>query len=333
MGTDDRQSGVGQPDAMYYANYAMAAYGWMAMKFLGLVEVTDPSYDDKQVVERLTGVSQDKIVYGRWEGGLYQPGTYVTIDEKKKAVVVALRGTMRVQDALTDLVCEAVPWKSNVNSDNNDAKDEEGGGDDGGSEDFEHKVHSGFMKAAHQLDDELRGHTLKALKEHPEFKLVICGHSLGAGAASTLGLMWRQHKAFRDVNMKVFAYAPPCVFSKSLAEASEVRLLIESYVLGDDLVPRLSHASMEDLRNALVMILDKDDKSKDAELIRRNVMKGDKLYPAGKILYMEDKPEGEGEAEIKMQEQDDFGEIVISNRMLMTHLPNEYFRAIDRLVV
>eukprot|EP00966_Prymnesium_polylepis_P163229 3772664-Prymnesium_polylepis.1 len=35
-------------------------------------------------------------------------GHYVVIDHAQSAVVLAVRGTMRLQDVLTDLVCEQV---------------------------------------------------------------------------------------------------------------------------------------------------------------------------------------------------------------------------------
>ena len=81
------------------------------------------------------------------------------------------------------------------------------------------------------------------------YKLVVTGHSLGAGVAAILSLMLRS----RFPDHKCFCYEPPgCIFSPGIAKQDNV----VSFVLGSDIVPRLSLQSLENLRNdVLEMIL------------------------------------------------------------------------------
>lgn len=45
------------------------------------------------------------------------------------------------------------------------------------------------MAAARSIDNLARGHVIDALALCPEFKLVVVGHSLGAGTAALLSLL------------------------------------------------------------------------------------------------------------------------------------------------
>ncbi len=57
---------------------------------------------------------------------------------------------------------------------------------------------------------------MQALSERPGWPLVICGHSLGGGTASLLGIRWRSKGLFPG--FKVYAYAtPPVVSSEAIA--------------------------------------------------------------------------------------------------------------------
>ena len=48
-----------------------------------------------------------KILVSDWESKIFAPGYYVALDEADKSLIVAVRGSSGLQDALTDLVCES----------------------------------------------------------------------------------------------------------------------------------------------------------------------------------------------------------------------------------
>ncbi|CAN0078842.1 unnamed protein product [Phaeothamnion confervicola] len=71
------------------------------------------------------------------------------------------------------------------------------------------------MRAAEQLYDKLRDRLAAEMSKRLGFRLVLTGHSLGAGVAVLMtGLLARDHAALGlRCEVKCFAYAPPPVFA------------------------------------------------------------------------------------------------------------------------
>merc|ERR1719221_257454 len=133
-------------------------------------------------------------------------------------VVISLRGTSSATDALTDLVCHPVPIQL--------------GAHDG-------IAHAGMLRAARRLDAalfELAEAGLSRLGSQAPRRVVICGHSLGAGVAALLSALWRDRGCLPGVDVKCFAFACPQVLDSSLALAQSGHTT--SIIVGDDLVPR-----------------------------------------------------------------------------------------------
>lgn len=98
--------------------------------------------------------------------------------------------------------------------------------------------------------DNRHGRLDETLRKHPTYTLKICGHSLGAGAAILLSYMLRRDHP----TLRCFAYAPPGGFlTRRLATGCAE--FVTSFVLNADLVPRLSVASMEKLRDDTLELL------------------------------------------------------------------------------
>ncbi|KAI1788937.1 alpha/beta-hydrolase [Ganoderma leucocontextum] len=102
-----------------------------------------------------------------------------------------------------------------------------------------------------------------ALWKNKGYSLVLCGHSLGAGVAALLALMWATpetcltHKASGlPVGRRVSSYcfAPPCVVSPRLSAKAAASGLIISFVYGHDIVSRLSLGSVRDLTRGAVWL-------------------------------------------------------------------------------
>jgi len=109
----------------------------------------------------------------------------------------------------------------------------------------------------------------RALTLNPTYSLDICGHSLGAGCAALLALMWgstetglTHSKSGLPINRKIHAYcfAVPCVSNQHLSK--RMRTLVTSFVVSYDLVSRLSLGSVLDVRNACAWLCYEDEQSR-----------------------------------------------------------------------
>ena len=97
------------------------------------------------------------------------------------------------------------------------------------------------------------------------YRVRVIGHSLGAGCAAILAVMLRPK--FPDLKALCFS-VPGCVLSDQLAE--RCKEYVTSYVLDNDIVPRLSQDSMENLRNDVLEMVARIKVSKrDAVLASR----------------------------------------------------------------
>ena len=86
-----------------------------------------------------------------------------------------------------------------------------------------------------------------------EYKIVLTGHSLGAGVAAILGFFFRLHESFKD---RIFVYAfgvPGCLLNPPAQEESKT--FVVGVIFNDDVVPRLSMRSVFKLRNDIRTIL------------------------------------------------------------------------------
>jgi len=133
-------------------------------------------------------------------------------------VLIGVRGTKSVADAITDLKCDTEQYK------------------DG-------KAHAYILKSGKYL---VQKHTTlleELLEKHEKSKIniTLVGHSLGAGAASIAGMEWNDDPRFE---VEVVGFGCPAVVSKELAEASTY---ITSVVNDWDVVPRLSGISAVNL--------------------------------------------------------------------------------------
>jgi hypothetical protein len=65
-------------------------------------------------------------------------------------------------------------------------------------------VHSGMLKCADKISKSpVKSAVIEALKRHPGFSLVLCGHSLGGGVAALLTLLWSREIGIKG-GKKVF---------------------------------------------------------------------------------------------------------------------------------
>ncbi|CAN6823248.1 unnamed protein product [Brassica oleracea] len=166
------------------------------------------------------------------DSSVMRPGYYVGVDHRRKLVVFGIRGTHTIYDLITDIV-----------SSSDDEVTFEG-----------YSTHFGTAEAARWfLNHELQT-MRRCLDRYEGYKLRLVGHSLGGAIASLMAIMLRkmprEELGFDGEIVSAVGYAtPPCV-SKELAEnCSE---FVTTIVMQDDIIPRLSQASLARLRDEIL---------------------------------------------------------------------------------
>lgn len=117
----------------------------------------------------------------------------MSIDNVRKEIVLAVRGTTNFRNALTDI---------NLFAACNDIAD--------GS-----RAHAGFLSAWNEISRPARDALTTAKNKHADYKVVIAGHSLGAGVA-TVGAAYLR----RDIcaGSDLFTYGSPRVGNDVFAD-------------------------------------------------------------------------------------------------------------------
>lgn len=185
---------------------------------------------------REAGLDESDIVYAQFREGFAVTPYCILLDHDWKSVVIAIRGTLSWDDMIADLTITPEPLDA--------------WGDKCGFDGQAEYCHSGMLACADFIYNDLQKHKkldsllLGDSAKYPSYRLVIVGHSLGAGCAAVLSLILRS--TFPD--LRCLAYSPPgCVFSAKMA--SECADFVTSFVLDSDMIPCLSLQSMENLRN------------------------------------------------------------------------------------
>ncbi|XP_052427575.1 diacylglycerol lipase-beta [Carassius gibelio] len=246
--------------AAHFMQFAAAAYGWPLYVYsnplTGLCRLSGDCCRSRQAeydlvrgdalgchftsILQSTGLQYRDFIHISFHNQIYEIPFYVALDHEREAVLVAVRGTLSLKDVLTDLSAEC----ENLSVE----------GVSGTC-----YAHKGISQAAHYLCKRLvnDGILSQAFNIAPEYKLVICGHSLGAGAASLLAVLLRS----THPTLQCYAFSPPGgLMSKALADYS--KQFVVSVVLGKDLVPRLSIPNMEDLKRRLLKMVSNCSKPK-----------------------------------------------------------------------
>lgn len=166
------------------------------------------------------------------DSSVMRPGYYIGTDTRHKLVILGIRGTHTVYDLITDIVSSSDREVT-----------------------FEgYSTHFGTAEAARWFLDHEIGTIRKCLERYEGFKLRLVGHSLGGATASLLAVMLRKRSKEElgfspDIVSAVGIATPPCV-SKELAEGCSS--YVSTLVLQDDIIPRLSVASLGRLRNEIL---------------------------------------------------------------------------------
>lgn len=195
----------------------------------------------------ITECKETDVIFVSFANELYQVPFIVLVDVKAKSIVITIRGTASMVDAINDLSLDDEAFSIDVDQDPILSRDEKLD-----THDKEVRVHRGMLRSARYVLEVLRANrTLEGLKmRYPDFTVVCCGHSLGAGVATLLTLLLKQ--SFSPI--RCFAYSPPgCVISEN--GLKETQKFVFSVYIGDDIVPRLSFQTLCKLKYDVIMSL------------------------------------------------------------------------------
>ena len=264
-----------------FLSFAVAIYEWSIMDKLsatrGKFTKDDDEDDDRHPPVRrncamkhypIFGLKETDIVYANYFDGLSATPFAVVLDHVWKTVVITIRGSVSIDDMITDVSMHTTELTSDGELYGFDGQNKFG--------------HTGILGAAKWVTDHIlryvdflwsfrnpvmnhhflinflflisnRSKILNKLllddsAEYKDYQLRVTGHSLGAGAASFVALFLRSK--FPDV--KAITYEPPgCTMGWNLAEESTSWCL--SFVNGMDVVCRISYDSMSDLRDEILV--------------------------------------------------------------------------------
>ncbi|KAL3876663.1 hypothetical protein ACJMK2_034468 [Sinanodonta woodiana] len=240
----------------HYMKYAMASYGWPLYIFSHLATGvchlwsqcrccsclntrSDVHHDNccqchTAAIKKFTNIHADDLVYVSFHNQIFEIPFFVAIDREDNAVVVAIRGTLSLRDVLTDLNAECEELTIDGLPDTC-------------------ITHKGILQAAKYVHSVLQSlHILERAFEHAQqgAKLVITGHSLGAGAAALLSILLRPQYP----DLICFPFSTPGGLM-SLNASKYTQEFMCSVILGKDLVPRLGISTMEDLKKNILQAL------------------------------------------------------------------------------
>ncbi|CAK5276119.1 unnamed protein product [Mycena citricolor] len=224
---------------------------------------------DHEIFERYANTSAETVRATAKIGTEHlMPRYWVLTDHSRGQIVLVLRGTMSLNEIAVDLTCEEEPF---VVATTGVVEDDPVPGQFAfprRSDSTSHHAHGGMLRMAQAMGGigkpvQLAVH--EALYHNPGYELVLCGHSLGAGVAGLLGLMWADPQTCLTVHssglpvgrrVSVFCFAPPSLVDAALGKRAEH--LITSFVYSHDIVARLSLGAVRDLAAAAMWLCEGD---------------------------------------------------------------------------
>ncbi|KAK7345792.1 hypothetical protein VNO77_16403 [Canavalia gladiata] len=217
------------------------------------IELAKGAYKDSPVsLSRNSMLRESNVVKFVKNSSVMRPAYYIGIDPRKKVVIWGIRGTHTLFDLITDIVSSS-----------------------DGDVTFEgYSTHFGTAESARWFLHHEIEIVRKCLEKHKGFRLRLVGHSLGGAIASLLAIMIRR-KSSKDLGfspdiVSAVGYGtPPCV-SQELADSCSG--YVTTVVMQDDIIPRLSVASLTRLRNEILQtdwksVIEKEDWKSVTDLV------------------------------------------------------------------
>jgi len=117
---------------------------------------------------------------------------YVALDDERKEIVVAFRGSQQIADFLTDGNLLLIPFTSpGVTLNSTDLAE----------------AHAGFLIAYNSVSRSVVSTVRAQLEVHPDYSIVSTGHSLGGALASIGSVSLKSH--FPSTRVRLFTFGQP----------------------------------------------------------------------------------------------------------------------------
>eukprot|EP00605_Chrysophyceae_sp_TOSAG23-4_P002276 GSChrysophyteH1.ASY1.ANO1.2521.1 assembled CDS len=237
----------------------------------------------------------------------------IFIDHETEAIVVAIRGSLSLEDCVTDVLCEpeemtAAGKKWNFNGEGKWA-------------------HSGMLRSAMKIREDLEkqgvlqelffGNSMEnASTSAYSYQLVVTGHSLGAGNAVLLSLMLQSQYP----SLQCYAFGTP----GSLVDATTAERCkdwLTTVVLNNDLIARAGKATLNHLREQVLSAITraKVTKTQIMRTLIEEVDIKDFLYPVGEEPDSEFKDEVDHflqQMRIKNEDRGKVTELVLPGKII-----------------
>ncbi|KAK1858946.1 hypothetical protein I4F81_001545 [Pyropia yezoensis] len=128
-----------------------------------------------------------------------------------------------------------------------------GGSDGGGAERVRGYAHTGILRSAHNLLSSIRGGLAAAAADHPTYRVVLTGHSLGGATAALLALLLADAGVLPASRLAAYAMGPPPCVTAGLAAAAD--RTVTCVVNGYDVIPRVSVVTLARLFAAIRYVM------------------------------------------------------------------------------
>jgi hypothetical protein len=99
---------------LHFLHFSTATYGWQyvgvwagAMGPLELIKALDSDHGNASAAISRVKVDQKDLLFYQFESGLYKPAHLMAVDHRSKSIVLAIRGSFAIEDALTDVVAHS----------------------------------------------------------------------------------------------------------------------------------------------------------------------------------------------------------------------------------
>ncbi|PAA82193.1 hypothetical protein BOX15_Mlig000541g5 [Macrostomum lignano] len=244
----------------YYVKYANACYGWPLEVFnnpclccctmgphCAPCSCCRPNRTgiwgcDLAAVIHQTGLTEAQILYYDFRAEVNQAAFYLARDDERKCIVLGVRGTLSLSDALTDLQVAMVQVDQAAPA---------------------YQAHAGIVQCARAINAKVSESVLQAaMEENPDYRLVVVGHSLGAGVAALLGYLLRR----KYPRLVCYCYSPPLqVVTPEFAE--HCKQFVCCCSLGEDLFSHMNITNINDFQDRLLCALYNCDKPKFREFL------------------------------------------------------------------
>lgn len=331
---EDISLGEDELEFLQYAyRFAKAAYGeWMEKGYMsdassyvlmeakttgGVVRQEDENAN-KTALLNMARLTEKDLVSVCMHGETMRPSHACLLDHERRRAVLCIRGTLTMEDALTNTATDAAKYSS-VHSGT---------------------VHEGMLQAATFVIDSCKDAMVRAAQSNPGYELIVTGHSLGAGAAAVITVLLSEGlegvpRAFGFQSLRGVGFATPGVVSVGLCQDEQMLKTFTTVVYNRDLIARLCIPKMD----SLLYEVAKESTLEKGKQLARWVMNMEQKhtktgcaseaphFPLGRCILFAD-PAGSGDLVTKNLLPEQLNKIFVHEMMMMDHILQNYGAAL-----